>query len=191
MPKRGQTPKPLFEPCAGGGVNLMQPKWADFDEWVTLRRNNMDHLSPWEPSWNPAHLSRSSYRSRLAKFKKMISSDTGYPFHIFRADNGALVGACNLTFIRRGSLQSASIGYWVGKEFSRQGYARAAVRAALKFAFGELGLHRIEAGVRPENTASIKLLENTGFEREGTARGMIKIDGTWEDHLVYARLSSD
>jgi ribosomal-protein-alanine N-acetyltransferase len=61
----------------------------------------------------------------------------------------------------------------------------------LKFAFGELGLHRVEAGVRPENTASIKLLENLGFKREGTARGMIKIDGKWEDHFVYARLSSD
>ena len=191
MPKRGQTPKPLFEPCVGGGVNLMQPKWADFDDWVSLRRNNIEHLAPWEPSWNPAHLSRSSYRSRLAKFKKMISADTGYPFHIFRADNGALVGACNLTFIRRGSLQSASIGYWVGQEFGRQGFARAAVRAVLKFAFGELGLHRVEAGVQPDNTASIKLLENAGFVREGTARGMIKIDGKWQDHIVYARLSSD
>lgn len=169
----------------------MIPKWADFEEWVTLRRNNIDHLAPWEPSWNPEHLSRSSYRSRLAQFKKMVSADTGYPFHVFRADTGKLVGACNLTYVRRGSLQGASIGYWVGQEFSRQGFARASVRAVLKFAFGELGLHRVEAGVRPENTASIKLLENLGFKHEGTARGLIKIDGKWEDHFVYARLSSD
>lgn len=191
MPKRGQTPKPLFEPCTGGGVNLLTPKWADFDEWVVLRKSNIEHLAPWEPSWNPALLSRSSYRTRLAKFKKMISADTGYPFHIFRADTGKLVGACNLTFVRRGSLQSANIGYWVGQEFNRQGFARASIRAVLKFAFGELGLHRVEAGVRPANTASIKLLEASGFKREGTARGLIKIDGSWEDHLMYARLSSD
>ena len=191
MPKRGQTPKPLFEPCTGGGVNLIPPKWADFEEWVVLRQSNIDHLAPWEPSWNPAHLSRTSYRTRLAKFKKMISADTGYPFHIFRADTGKLVGACNLTYIRRGSLQCASIGYWVGQEFGRQGFARASIRAVLKFAFGELGLHRVEAGVRPTNTASINLLEASGFTKEGTARGMIKIDGKWEDHFVYARLSSD
>lgn len=191
MPKRGQTPKPLFEPCTGGGVNLMPPKWADFEEWVTLRRDNIDHLAPWEPSWNPAHLSRSAYRSRLAQFKKMIATDIGYPFHIFRADTGKLVGACNLTYVKRGSLQSASIGYWVGQEFSRQGFARAAVQAVLKFSFGELGLHRIEAGVRPENAASIKLLENAGFKSEGTARGLIKINGRWQDHNIFARLSSD
>jgi ribosomal-protein-alanine N-acetyltransferase len=121
----------------------------------------------------------------------MVAQDIGYPFHIFRADDGRLVGACNLTSVRRGSLQCANVGYWVGEKFSRQGFAQASVRGILKFAFSELRLHRIEAAVRDENTASIKLLEKTGFQKEGVARGFLKIDGRWQDHIVYARLSSD
>lgn len=191
MPKRGQTPQPIFEPCTGGGINLQSPTWADFEDWAELRSDNFEYLAPWEPSWDRSKLSRPAYRSRLAQYKKMVAQDIGYPFHIFRADTGKLVGACNLTSVRRGSLQSANIGYWVGEKSTRQGFAQASVRGVLKFAFSELRLHRIEAAVQIENTASIRLLEKTGFQKEGTARGFLKIDGKWQDHIVYARLSSD
>ncbi|PHR94437.1 MAG: 30S ribosomal protein S5 alanine N-acetyltransferase [Robiginitomaculum sp.] len=191
MPKRSQSPKPLFEPCVGGGIYLRPPKWADFDDWVTLRRENRAHLKPWEPSWNEAHLSRTAYRARLVQFKKMIAQDTGYPFHVFRSGDDHLVGACNITSVKRGSMRTAHIGYWVGEKYARNGFARAAVRACLRFAFEDIGLHRIEAAVRAENKASINLLEKTGFTQEGTARGMLKIDGEWRDHLMYAKLSSD
>ncbi len=191
MPKRGQTPKSLIEPCAGGGVSLRAPTWADFEHWTELRRANEDYLKPWEPSWDAAHLSRATYKARLAKFKKMISQDEAYPFYVFRADTNQLVGACNLTQIKRGSLQSAHIGYWVGETYIRKGFARASVRAVLRFAFEELGLHRVSAAVQADNQASIKLLENLGFTKEGLARDFLKIDGTWTDHLIYAKLSHD
>lgn len=191
MPKRGIVPKPLFEACLGGGVRLRTPKWADFESWVALRRENKAYLKPWEPSWDDAHLSRTAYRTRLSQYKKMITKDTGYPFHIFSAVDDSLVGACNLTSIKRGSMASVHLGYWVGKKYGRNGFARAAVRSSLRFAFEDLGLHRIEAAVRAENTASIKLLENVGFSLEGTARGLLKIDGQWRDHLIYGMLSSD
>jgi len=191
MSKRGHTPKPIFEPCAGGGVQLRVPKWADFEEWVDLRRANRDHLQPWEPTWKDDHLSRQSYKARLAQFKAMISADTGYPFHVFRADDNRLVGACNLTYVRRGSLQCANIGYWVGEAFSRKGFARASLRATLRFAFDDLGLHRINAAVQSDNEASIKLLETSGFTQEGVARSYLKVDGQWQDHVIYAKLSTD
>jgi len=191
MSKRGHIPKPIFEPCAGGGVQLRIPKWADFEDWVDLRRTNRDHLQPWEPTWNEEHLSRQAYKARLAQFKIMISEDKGYPFHVFRADDNRLVGACNLTHVRRGPLQSAHIGYWVGQEFSRNGFARASVRAALRFAFDDLGLHRVTAAVQANNNASIQLLETSGFTQEGIARSYLKVDGQWQDHLIYGRLSTD
>ncbi len=191
MLKRAHIPTSLYEPCIGGGVNLRAPKWADFEEWGVLRRDNKDYLKPWEPKWDDAHLSRTSYRSRLDKFKTMTTSGTGYPFHIFRAGDERLVGACNVTSVKRGSSRSAHIGYWVGEKYARNGVARAAVRAVLRFAFEDLDLHRIEAAVRAENIASIKLLEKNGFAQEGIARGMLKIDGQWRDHLIYAKLSSD
>ena len=121
----------------------------------------------------------------------MVAGDTGYPFHVFREGDDRLVGACNLTSVKRGSMQSAHIGYWIGEHYSRNGFARAAVRASLKFAFEDLKLHRVEAAVQPENTASISLLEKTGFKLEGTARGLLKIDGKWADHMIFAKLSGD
>ena len=64
-------------------------------------------------------------------------------------------------------------------------------RAVLPFAFATLRLHRIEAACIPGNVASIRLLERTGFQREGYARRYLCIDGVWHDHLLYARLSDD
>lgn len=176
---------------ASGKVTLRHPKWADYERWVELRRGNKDFLSPWEPLWDDNHLTRPSYRSRLSKFKKMVAAGTGYPFHIVRDFDKQIIGACNITHIERGISQSAKLGYWVGEQYARKGYARASVRAACRFCFDELGLHRIEAAVQPDNAPSLKLLEAIGFEREGVARDFLKIDGAWRDHIIYARLSSD
>lgn len=191
MPKRGAISDKLYEPCIGGGVILSPPRWADFESWSQLRRENRQYLTPWEPRWNESDFTRPSYRRRLASYKELIASDSAYPFHIFRSDDEQLVGACNLTHIRRGAQQSANIGYWIGEHHIRQGFARAAVRAAVRFAFEALSLHRIEAAVQPDNMPSINMLLKTGFTHEGTARGFLKIDGQWRDHDIYARLSSD
>jgi len=176
---------------AGGSVILRHPRWADFDAWAELRQENKNYLTPWEPAWDDKHLTRPSYKARLGRFKKMVSKDEAYPFHIFRASDERLIGACNITHIQRQVAQSAQLGYWVGEHYTRQGFARAAVSAASRFCFESLGLHRIEAAVRPENTGSIKVLGAMGFQKEGLARGYLKINGQWEDHVIYAKLSSD
>lgn len=181
----------LFEQAAGGGVHLRHPAWAEFDDWARLRRENEDYLSPWEPEWDLKHLSRPSYRARLSRFKSMVSSGTGYPFHIFRAGDDRFMGACNITRVERHVAQTAQIGYWIGEAYARQGFARAAVSAATRFCFESLGLHRVEAAVQPDNERSVRLLEATGFTKEGTARGYLKISGRWQDHDIYARLSGD
>jgi len=177
--------------ASGGTVIMRHPRWADYEAWAELRKENEDYLTPWEPQWNERHLTRLSYRARLAKFKKMVSHDEAYPFHIFRASDDRLIGACNVTHVQRQVAQTAQLGYWVGQHYARQGFARASVSAATKFCFETLGLHRIEAGVQPDNAASIKVLEAMGFQREGTARGYLKINGKWEDHDIWAKISSD
>ncbi len=181
----------LFGHASGGTVHLRHPRWADFEDWVTLRRDNRDYLSPWEPKWNETHLNRNSYKAKLSRFKKMISGHTAYPFHIFRADDDRLIGACNITHVERNVAQSAKLGYWVGERYARQGFARASVSAATRFCFEQLGLHRIEAAVQADNLPSIKVLEASGFCREGMARGYLKINGVWQDHIIYALLSGD
>jgi len=177
------------ESSSGGAIRLAHPRWADFDNWAALRRENMDYLRPWEPDVSKAGLNRSAYRARLSRLKKLVQQDRAFPFHIFREKT--LIGACNITHIERGTAQSARLGYWIGEAYTGRGFARAAVRASSEFCFTRLGLHRVEAAVQSDNAASIKVLKAGGFTHEGTARGLLKINGAWRDHDIYARLSGD
>jgi ribosomal-protein-alanine N-acetyltransferase len=110
---------------------------------------------------------------------------------IFRSDDNAMVGGLTLANIRRGVAQAGSIGYWIGAPFARRVYMTAAVRALIPYSFTTLRLHRLEAACIPDNAASIRLLEKTGFTREGYARDYLCINGIWQDHLLYARLKDD
>lgn len=177
--------------AAGGALSLRHPRWADFEAWSDLRRENKDWLSPWEPGWSEGNINRLTYRSQLSRFKKLVQNGQAYPFHVFYGSDETFVGACNLTHIERGSGQSARLGYWIGQKHARNGFARASIGAVSKFGFETLGLHRIEAAVQPENLASITVLESQSFQNEGTARGYLKINKQWRDHIIFAKLSSD
>jgi [ribosomal protein S5]-alanine N-acetyltransferase len=178
-------PLPSIE---GDGVVLRTPQMTDFGEWSALRETSRDFLTPWEPTWPGDDLTRSAFRRRIRRYVEDLRSDQGYAFLIARSSDGALVGGVTLANIRRGVAQAGSLGYWMGLPFIRQGYMTAAVRAIIPFAFATLRLHRLEAACIPTNAASIRLLENTGFAREGYAREYLCINGTWQDHLLYARL---
>lgn len=114
-----------------------------------------------------------------------------YNFGVFDNATGALVGTINLFRIFRGPLQSAMIGYVVDKAHNGKGFATEAIQLATNYAFKELGLHRIEAGVMPHNAPSIRALEKAGFEREGVARKNVMINGQWQDHVVMARINPE
>jgi len=175
----------------GAGVTLRMPVSTDYAEWAALREQSREFLTPWEPTWPPDDLTRSAFRRRLKRYAEDQRNDLAYAFLIFRGGDNALVGGLTLANIRRGVAQAGSIGYWVGQPFARQGYMTAAVRALIPFCFGPLRLHRLEAACIPTNNASIGLLEKTGFKREGYARGYLCINGSWQDHLLYARLKDD
>jgi ribosomal-protein-alanine N-acetyltransferase len=176
---------------AGAGVTLRVPHGGDFAEWAALRAASRAFLVPWEPTWPADDLTRGAFRRRLRRYAEDVRSDLAYAFLIFRSDDNALVGGLTLANIRRGVAQAGSIGYWVGAPFARKGYMTAAMRALVPFCFGTLRLHRLEAACIPANTASVRLLEKTGFQREGYARSYLCINGVWQDHLLYARLKDD
>ncbi len=92
----------------------------------------------------------------------------------------------NFNEIVRGLFQSAYMGYWIGEPFARQGYMGEALRAALDYAFGALGLHRVEANIQPGNEASIALVKRAGFRLEGHSPRYLKIGGGWRDHERWA-----
>ena len=181
----------LMPAIAGDGVALRMPLMSDYAEWAALREASRDFLSPWEPTWPADDLTRASFRRRIKRYSEDQRSDLAYAFFVFRKYDDALVGGLTLANIRRGCAQAGSLGYWMGAAYARRGLMTAAVQAIIPFAFGTLRLHRVEAACIPANVASVRLLEKTGFKREGFARQYLCIDGIWQDHLLFARLKDD
>ena len=175
----------------GETVVLRAPQFSDHAEWAALRGASRDFLTPWEPTWPADDLVRTSFRRRIKRYSEDQRADVAYAFFVFRKSDNVLVGGLTLANIRRGCAQAGSLGYWMGATYARQGYMTAAVSAVLPFAFGTLRLHRVEAACIPANLASVRLLEKTGFVREGIARRYLCIDGVWQDHLLFARLKDD
>lgn len=175
----------------GDGVTLRTPQMADYAEWAALRETSRVFLTPWEPTWPADDLTRSSFRRRIRRYAEDQRTDQAYAFMVVRNSDDRLVGGLTLANIRRGVAQAGSLGYWMGVPFVRCGYMTAAVRAIIPFAFRALRLHRLEAACIPANVASVRLLEKTGFVREGYARQYLCINGIWQDHLLFARLKDD
>lgn len=172
-------------------VFLRAPRLGDFEAWAELRRESRAFLTPWEPTWPADDLTRPAFRRRLRRYADERRQDLAYPFFVFRTADEALVGGLTLSNVRRGVAQTCTLGYWMGQRHAGQGYMSAAVRAVLPHAFSHLRLRRVEAACLPHNEPSIRLLERTGFRREGLAREYLCIDGVWQDHLLFAVLKKD
>lgn len=175
----------------GPDIVLRPPRPADFREWADLRDVSRDYLQPWEPAWAEDDLTRPAFKRRLSIYQREMDLGTAYPFFVVDARTGALMGAITLSNIRRGVADMATLGYWIGQPFAGLGYGTQAVGTILRFAFGPLQLHRVEAACVPTNLASRRVLEKSGFQHEGLARAYLKINGLWADHLLFGVLASD
>ncbi len=105
--------------------------------------------------------------------------------------DGEFCGQMTVGNIVRGALKSAWIGYWVAKDVNGRGVATAALAIGLDHCFGPLGLHRVEATVRPENLPSQAVLRKVGFREEGLLRDYLDVDGRWRDHLLVALTANE
>jgi ribosomal-protein-alanine N-acetyltransferase len=184
------SPEPL-PPIVGDGVVLRTPQLADHAEWAAVREASRGFLTPWEPIWPADDLARPAFRQRIRRYAEDLRNDQAYPFFLFRKEDNALIGGLALANVRRGVAQAGSVGYWIGEAYARNGLMTAGVNALIPFAFGALRLHRLEAACIPSNAASVKLLEKTGFRREGYARQYLCINGIWQDHLLFGLLNED
>jgi ribosomal-protein-alanine N-acetyltransferase len=104
---------------------------------------------------------------------------------------GQAVGVVTLSEIVLGVFQNAYLGYYGMAPFARRGYMTEAVRQAARYAFTELGLHRLEANIQPENAASIALVQRVGFRLEGFSPAYLFINGAWRDCERWALLATD
>ena len=171
-------------------IVLRLPSHSDFGAWTALRSESRDFLVPWEPVWSPDHLSRKSFTNRVYWAARASKAGTAFPLFLVRRD-GVLLGAITMDNIRRGPAQSATIGYWIGQPYARNGYMREAIGILVHHAFTELDLSRIEAACLPENAASRGVLEKSGFKYEGVAQSYLQINGRWRNHVLFANLRGD
>jgi len=173
------------------GIYLRPPTMSDFSQWSALREESREFLRPWEPVWPSDDLTRGAFRRRLKRYARDRKEGRGFAFLIFSARSDQIVGGATLSNVRRGVSQTCTLGYWMGEKFAGKRYMSRAVNLLLPFCFDTLDLHRIEAACLPNNEKSIRLLERAGFSREGYARNYLLINGSWQDHILYACLSED
>ena len=175
----------------GERVFLRPPKRRDALKWQKLRMSSKSFLVPWEPSWDASSCTRRAYLRYFKNSNYLANMDRAYSFLIFKTEDKTLLGGINIGNVRRGVSQSASLGYWIGEKYSRNGYMIEALKLLIPSLFVDLRLNRIEAATLEENIASKNLLKKIGFKKEGVLRKYLKINGTWRDHILYGLLEND
>lgn len=160
-----------------------------------LLRNREPH-GPWSPIPPVGFFTEEFQRNRLAISCELRAGGYEYRFGIFVAASGGgphslLAGVINLNAIERGVFLNGRFGYSVDTAHGGRGLMTMSLAAVAGFAFGELGLHRLEANIMPRNAASRRVLEKCGFSRVGYSPRMLMINGVWEDHEMWARLADD
>jgi [ribosomal protein S5]-alanine N-acetyltransferase len=162
-------------------VRLTDPTADDRHEFIDLVEASVGLHRPW--TYPPADAS--SYRRLLERNR----ADNFFALLARRVEDEAIVGLFELSDVVRGAFQNAYLGYWVGEPFAGRGYMREGMQLALRFAFNELRLHRVEANIQPANKRSLALARKAGFRREGFSPRYLKIGGRWRDHERWAILS--
>lgn len=164
----------------------------DAEEQLALRRANRDHTGPWDPRRDESFYTAAGQRLELELDQRAWAAGTAYAFAVLAMDEGdRLIGRVALANVVRGPWQNATLGYWIDHRAGGRGHATRAVRLALRYAFDEVGLHRVQPAIIPRNAKSLRVAEKVGFRREGRALRYLKINGTWEDHEIYALTSED
>jgi len=177
-------PVTLREDTPSGAVVLRPLRRRDGGEWMRLRRVNADWLEPWEATTPGERPGATTFGEYVRALTSQARAGTALPF-VIELD-GALAGQLTVSAIQPGSLCSASIGYWVAREHAGRGVVPTAVAMATDYCFQIVGLHRIEINIRPENAASLRVVEKLGFRDEGIRERYLHIQGAWRDHRSFA-----
>jgi ribosomal-protein-alanine N-acetyltransferase len=178
----------------GPRVELRGLRADDWDEWRAVRCRSRDWLETWEPLPDPGSpdpvADREAFRARCGAWERQRAFDSAYGFGIFLR-RGEFIGEVSLGTVQRGPFQSAFVGYWIDQEHAGNGYVPEAVVLALRYAFDELGLHRVEAVIVPRTEASRRVAAKIGLREEGISERFLQIRGVWEDHMRYAITSEE
>lgn len=173
-----------------GRVGLRPISRGDAGRWAELRRTNVDWLGPWESTRPPDSSGRTSgYKALTRDLIRQGRQGRALPFVVTYDD--VMVGQLTVSSITWGSARWAQMGYWIDEDHAGRGIIPTAVAMACDHCFSALGLHRLEIAIRPENVASLRVVEKLGFGRIGLAQRYLHINGMWRDHQLFALTVED
>lgn len=161
------------------------PRQRDYLAWRQARDQSRGHLQPWEPEWGDWPPTKRDWQARLKVWRTGRDKGRAYSFLLVEKETGALLGGITLTNVRLGPARTATLGYWLSKQSTGQGYMTEAVEHVCQWAKKVLKLARIEAGTLPENGPSRSVLERCGFREEGYAQSYLQIAGERRAHVLY------
>jgi len=166
-----------------GEVTLRVIKPRDSRTLERLVLSNRTWLKPWEAT-NPHGPTSFDFKAQIRGLLRQLENDEGIPFLIMY--KGEVVGQLNVANILHGSVSSCVVGYWIIPEVAGNGITPTAVALAMDYMYKVVGLHRVEIDIRPENQASIRVVEKLGLRYEGLKKDYIHISNAWRDHYVFA-----
>jgi ribosomal-protein-alanine N-acetyltransferase len=165
-------------------VVLRPLRARDHRPWSDLRRRNAEWLTPWEATPPRPDGAPVSFRRMVREGNAMARQGATFPWLL--VVSGEIAGQVTVSGISWGSARSGSVGYWIGQEFAGRGRMPLAVALVVDHCLTRAGLHRLEINVRPENAASLRVVEKLGMRYEGRRHRFLHIDGDWRDHLSFA-----
>lgn len=172
---------------SAGPILLRPPRLRDARAWSEVRLRNEEWLAPWEPTspvrW-PDRSVPSAWAPMVSALRKAARNGTMLPFVI--TYGGHLAGQIDVSNVVHGVLRSCTVGYWVDAEVAGRGIATTALALVIDHCFQSVGLHRVEVDIRPENAASLRVVQKLRLRREAYYERFLDIAGDWRDHIGFA-----
>lgn len=176
-----------------GDLTLRPLQRRDRRTWTHLRKTNAQWLRPWDatlpPEGEPAREVPLTFSAMLQTMRREARAGRALPWAM--VFQGQFIGQLTVAGISLGSLRSGAMGYWISQSHAGRGLTPLAVAMACDYCIDALGLHRIEVSIRPENAASIRVVEKLELRHEGLRERYLHIDGDWRDHVTYVHLAGD
>lgn len=172
-------------------LELFIPSRKDAARMCRYVVENREHLKGWEPERPARYFTEAYWKEELATATKEFRAGQSLRLAFVEKESasGHIAGTSNFRSFAWGAFRACHLGYSLDHRLQGQGLMREALKAALDYVLGDLGLHRVMAAYMPHNERSARLLKSLGFVTEGFAKDYLLLDGAWRDHVLTSRIN--
>ncbi len=170
-------------------LHISNPKMVK--EVIDYLSRNKVFLSNIEPIRSEHYYTEEYQKKILIDEYLQVWNNASVKYWLTKKGEERIIGTIIFNGIIKGSFQSCYLSYRLDKDELQKGYMQEAIEKGIEIAFKDMGLHRIEANLMPDNKWSIDMLSKLGFENEGFSKKYLKIQGKWEDHIHMVLLNEE